>query len=293
MEVASNVEQKDNKSGKKRVETVKNKPGLNDHNSLKQMTASVVHICTGIIDRTRAGTDKEYRQLEFQMMNMFQTLVQLHIQAKRKQIAMDYMDATAGLSDYRDDQLSGSALEHTHLPELYTFMEKLQQKPVQNSYCMERVFENLDYLSTCYAPQPDVHEQPQAQVEALIEEQTAVQAKDQIELQTEAHIETQIRSIHEEPGDNQQIADKDSPDPQAPQVKPVWEPLEPLEEEGLKNTQAKVFNNPRIGVKEKGRNTASPSNRGKRSPAVQPPAFFSKASISIGQTRYVRYLKSF
>ncbi|MFC3747106.1 hypothetical protein [Paenibacillus sp. GCM10012306] len=282
MEVACKVEQKDNKSGKKRVETVKNKPGLNDHNSLKQMTASVVHICTGIIDRTRAGTDKEYRQLEFQMMNMFHTLVQLHIQAKRKQIAMDYMDATAGLSDYRDDQLSGSALEHTHLPELYTFMEKLQQKPLQNSYCMERVFENLDYLSTCYAPQPDVHEQPQAQVEALIEEQTAIQAKDQIEPQTEAHIETQIRSIHEEPGDNQQIADKNSPDPQAPQ-----------EEDDLKNTQAKVFNNLRIGVKEKSRNTASPSNRGKRSPAMHPPEIFGEISISIGQTRYIRYLKSF
>ncbi|MFF2015242.1 hypothetical protein [Paenibacillus sp. NPDC058177] len=272
---------------------MKNKPGLNNHNSRKQMTASVIHICTGIIDGTRAGTDKENSQLEFQMMNMLQTLVQFHIQAKRKQIAMDYMNAAAGLSDYRDDQPSGSALDHSHLPELYTFMEKLQQKPFQTSYCMERVLESLDYLSTCYTPLPDVHEQPQAQIEVLIEEHAVVQAKDQIEPQTEAHMETQIRSIHEQPEDNQQTADKESPSPQAPQVNPVWGPLEPIEEEDLKNTQAKVFNNPRIGVKEKGRNTASPSNRGKRSPAVQPPAFFSKASISIGQTRYVRYLKSF
>ncbi|WP_139084568.1 hypothetical protein [Bacillus sp. FJAT-27264] len=272
---------------------MKSKPGLNNHNSRKQMTASVIHICTGIIDGTRAGTDKENSQLEFQMMNMFQTLVQFHIQAKRKQIAMDYMNAAAELSDYRDDQLSGSALDHSSLPELYTFMEKLQQKPFQNSYCMERVLENLDYLSTCYTPQADLHEQPQAQVEALIEEHTVTQAKDQIEPLTEAHMETQIRSIHEEPEDNQQTADKESPGPQAPQVNPVWEPLESQEEEVLKNTQAKVFNNLRIGVKEKSRNTASPSNRGKHSPAMQPPEIFGEISISIGQTRYVRYLKSF
>ncbi|MFF2907594.1 hypothetical protein [Paenibacillus sp. NPDC057934] len=289
MEVACKVEQKDNKSGKKRVETVKNKPGLNNHSSRKQMTASVIHICTGIIDGTRAGTDKENRQLEFQMMNMFQTLVQFHIQAKRKQIAMDYVNAAAGYNNYRDDQLSGSALEHSHLPELYTFMEKLQQNPFQNSYCMERVLESLDYLSTCYTPQPDVHEQPQAQVEALIEEYTVTQAKDQIETQ----METQIRSIHEEPEDNQQTADKESSGPQSPQVNLVWGPLEPLEEEVLKNTRAKVFNNPRIGVKEKSRNKASPSYRGKRSPAVQPPEIFGAVSVSIGQTRYVRYLKSF
>ncbi len=117
--------------------------------SLKRLTASVIHICSGLAERVSEGPDRENRLLEFQMMNMLHTLVQLHVQSQRKQNSIACMDAVTGKSAAGSEQNS-ICQQHEMVPEMEQFQALLARKPLQNRYCAERTLESLNYLSSCY-----------------------------------------------------------------------------------------------------------------------------------------------
>ncbi|MBP1990794.1 hypothetical protein [Paenibacillus eucommiae] len=126
-------------------------PSRKHNQSLGQLSLSVLHLAHGFISLEKA-TDKEKQMFEYQLVTLLFLLVQLHVQAKRKQGSYEFLlySFADGTGNEAAETVEAIKNKANIAESIRHFAKIVKEWPFLNQIYADRVEKSLKELCSFY-----------------------------------------------------------------------------------------------------------------------------------------------